>query len=123
VRRGVKHDRTIFHALVGRYDFDKKRVGTRYAEHMFLHSMGSVGHIVDSSASGVRNDDALFFIPGCARCCFHKKRVGTRYAKLVFLHSLESASHVVHSGASEARNIDALFVMLRWPSVVSMKSK
>jgi hypothetical protein len=29
----------------------KKRVGTRYAELVFLHSVGPVGHVVQSGAS------------------------------------------------------------------------
>jgi hypothetical protein len=30
----------------------KKHVGTRYAELLFFHPMGSVGHVVRSGASG-----------------------------------------------------------------------
>jgi hypothetical protein len=35
------------------YGFNKKLIGTRYAERLFLHPLGSVGHVVHSSASGV----------------------------------------------------------------------
>jgi hypothetical protein len=48
------------------YGFDKKCSGTRYAELVFLHQMGCVGCVVYSSASGVRNVDALFFMPRLA---------------------------------------------------------
>jgi hypothetical protein len=51
---------------------------------MFLHLVGSAGHIVHSGASGVRNIDTLFFMLGWARCSFNKKCNGTRYTKLVF---------------------------------------
>jgi hypothetical protein len=34
-----------------RYGFDKKRVRTRYAELVFLHSLGSEGHLLHSGAS------------------------------------------------------------------------
>jgi hypothetical protein len=77
-------------------------VGTRYAKLQFLHPMGSVGPVVHSGASGVRNVEALFFMLGLDRYAFDKKRVGTRYTKLVFLHPVGSACHVVHSGACGA---------------------
>jgi hypothetical protein len=48
-----------------RYGCDKKRAGTRYAELVFLHPVGSAGHVMHSSASGARNINTLFFILGC----------------------------------------------------------
>jgi hypothetical protein len=69
---------------------------------------------VHSSASGVQNDDALFFMLWWDRFGFNKKCVRTRYAELVFLHLVGSTCHVVHSSASGVRNVDALFFMLGW---------
>jgi hypothetical protein len=64
--------------------------------------MGYAGHVVHSSASGLRNIDALFFFLGCNGYGFDKKRLRTRYAKLVLLHLVGSAGHVVH--CSESRD-------------------
>jgi hypothetical protein len=43
-----------------RYGFDKKRGETSYAELLFLHLVGSWGHVVHSIASERRNINALF---------------------------------------------------------------
>jgi hypothetical protein len=70
------------------------RIETRYAELVFLHLVGSVHLVLNSSASGPQNNDALFFMLGCDWYRFHKVRVGTHYAKLVFLHPVAYAGHV-----------------------------
>jgi hypothetical protein len=45
-----------------RCDFYKKHTGTHYAELVFLHPVGSVGHVMHCGASGVQNMIALSFI-------------------------------------------------------------
>jgi hypothetical protein len=68
-----------------RYRFHKKRIGTHYAELVFLHQMGFVGHVVHSGSSGAQNIDVLFFVLELDWYRLHKKCVKTRYSELVFL--------------------------------------
>jgi hypothetical protein len=110
--RGFKRRHTIFNLWWAEYRFHKKRDGTRQEKLVYMHLVGSAGHVVHSVASGVQNIDALFFMLGWHQYGFHKKRARTRYVELVFLHPVGSAGHVVHSGASGARNVDVLFFML-----------
>jgi hypothetical protein len=49
------------------FRYHKKHAGTRYAELLFLHPVGSTGHVVRSSASVVQNVNALFLMLGWAR--------------------------------------------------------
>jgi hypothetical protein len=60
VRPGHENVITLFFILGwDRYGFDKKRTGTHYAKHLFLHPVGYAGHVVHSDASGARNVDAF----------------------------------------------------------------
>jgi hypothetical protein len=58
----VKHDRTIFVLRLDHYIFDKKLVGACYTELVFLHPVGSVGHVGYSGGSRAQNVDALFLM-------------------------------------------------------------
>jgi hypothetical protein len=82
------------------YRFHKKCTGTHYSKDVFLHAMGSTGHIVHSGACGVQKIDVLFFMLGWDRFGFHKKRIGTHYDEPVFLHLVGFAVHIVDSRAS-----------------------
>jgi hypothetical protein len=57
-------DALFFKPRWDRYGFCKNHVGTHYAERVFLHPVGSVGHVVLFGAFEVRNVDALFFMFG-----------------------------------------------------------
>jgi hypothetical protein len=85
---------------------------------VFLHPIGSTGHVVHFGASGPQNINTIFFILEWAQCSLHEKRTGTRYSELEFLHPVGSAGHVVHSIASGTQNVDGLFFMLRWACAV-----
>jgi hypothetical protein len=105
-----------------RCSFHKKHTGTRYAELVFLHPVGSASYKVHSSVSGAQNIDALFFVIGWSRCGFHEMLTGTRYIELGILHPVGSACHIVNSDASGPRNIDALFFTLGWDHLDLTKS-
>jgi hypothetical protein len=49
---------------LARWDFQKNRAGTRYAELVFLHPVGYAGYVVHSGASRACNVDALFVMLG-----------------------------------------------------------
>jgi hypothetical protein len=106
---GVQNVDTLFHARVLLYGFDKKSVGTRFADLVFLHLLGSMGYIVHSRASMTQNVDTIFFMLGWHGTDSIKKCVGTRDAELVFLHPVLSSGHIVHSAASGCKMLMLFF--------------
>jgi hypothetical protein len=58
------------------YRFNKKRVRSHYSELLFLHPVGSVGHIGHSDVSGSRNVYALFSCSGGTGAVFTKSASG-----------------------------------------------
>jgi hypothetical protein len=82
--RGSKFETLFFVLRLVRCGFHNQRDRTCYSELVFLHPVGSLGHVVHFSASRARDVDALFFMPGWARCGFHRKRARTRYVEVEF---------------------------------------
>jgi hypothetical protein len=72
---GARHIGTLFFTLRWvQYGLHQKRAGTHYAELLFLHPVGSVGHVVHSGACGARNVDALFSMLRWDQYGFKNKR-------------------------------------------------
>jgi hypothetical protein len=67
-----------------RYRFNKMCAGTHDVELVFLHPMGSVGHVVHTGASGARNMIALFFMLECDWYGFKKMHRDTLQRTCVF---------------------------------------
>jgi hypothetical protein len=82
---GVRNVNALFFMLGwNQYGFHKKRVGTRYAELVFLHPLRSTGHVVHSDASRARNVQALFLCSGGPDTDFTKSTLGHDMSNLCF---------------------------------------
>jgi hypothetical protein len=92
--RGAKRRHAILHAWVGLVRILENRNGSCYAELMFLHPVGSTGHVVHCGAYGAQNVDAPFFLLVWDRYGYHKKCAGTRYTKPISLLPVGYAGQV-----------------------------
>jgi hypothetical protein len=90
--------------------FHRKRVGTHYAELVFLHPVRSVDHLMRSGVSGAWNAEELFFMLGWARFGSQKKHIGTRYVELVFLYPVRFGTLciLVHPGCERSMHYFSL---------------
>jgi hypothetical protein len=59
-----------------RCGFHKKRVGTRYAKLVFLHPVGSAGHVVHSGASRHETSTNYFSFLGGPGAVYIKSAIG-----------------------------------------------
>jgi hypothetical protein len=69
-------DAPLFMLGWARRGIHEKHAGKHYAELVFFHSVGSVGHVVLFAVLGARNIITLFFQLGWDRFDFHKKHTG-----------------------------------------------
>jgi hypothetical protein len=69
-----------------RYGFHKSHAGTRYAELVFLHPVGSAGHIMHSAASEAQIVKPLFLLLEWDHYGLNKKHARISYMEHEFLH-------------------------------------
>jgi hypothetical protein len=92
-------------------NFHLKCVRTRYVELVFLHPVGSAGHVLHCGASEKRNVEALFLGSPGTVMGFIKRPPGHVTPNLCFASS-GIFGHVLHFGVSGSRNVNTLFFML-----------
>jgi hypothetical protein len=105
-----KHQRSIFMLGWARCGLHKKHAGECYAKLLFLHPVGSTGHIVHP----VHDTSTHYFsCSGGPNAVSIKSALGHITLNLCFAFG-GSVGHIMHFGPSGVRNVNTLFFMLGW---------
>jgi hypothetical protein len=100
--QATKHRHTIFKVRWDRYGFHKKRVRTRDAKIVFLHQLGSTGHVVHPMCPRHETSTHYFSCSGGTGTDSTNSALGHVTLNLCCLNPVGYAGHIVHSVASGA---------------------
>jgi hypothetical protein len=111
-----------FSCLSSRYDFNKKRAETHFAELVFLHPVGSTGFIVYSGTSGREMSTHYFLILGGPGAVSIKSMLGHVTSNFCFCSLLDlQVSHCIPRSLGHEMSTN-YFLCSGWPSAVSITS-
>jgi hypothetical protein len=94
-----------------RYGFHKKHTGTHYGKLVFLHPVGSAGHVVHSACPGCETSKQSFSCSGGSGIDSTKSMTGHVTSNLCFYIRWDLQAQRAFC-VSRVRNVDALFFIL-----------